>query len=342
MNGCGARTRNCGDKPAGSRTIAAYSPSSKPKFVHESTTTNLVLLPVPSRRWLTLLAVVERAGLQGAKRFGTWPRTGQRRGSNGAGDGGGGTSATSLAGSSDGWFHHDADRACERARHHVALRRRGRRARRKAADALTLLCRSRSPADEPKRIERKRAAVQSLLDGFKIGNVEVRRRLPAVVYQVAGLEFRQASFDRHSPRGGRRRRRATAASGGSGAGCGIERSGRRCATGRGRSPPRETGDRARRVRTRAARAAAVEGRHDTKRGSTYAQQGATALRRRDSRPDRRGAQDDSPDVRTPAFYCLVHIGPKTAPALKEAIAKATDKARRGYLELCLQAVTGQT
>ena len=48
-------------------------------------------------------------------------------------------------------------------------------------------------------------------------------------------------------------------------------------------------------------------------------------------------QDDIPDVRRPAFFCLVRIGPKAAPALKEALAKTTDAARRGYLELCLKA-----
>src|SRR5262249_29495827 len=60
-----------------------------------------------------------------------------------------------------------------------------------AVTALTKLCRSDVRKEEPKRIERKRHVLKTLLDGFKIGDVEVRRRVPEVVYQVAGLEFHE-------------------------------------------------------------------------------------------------------------------------------------------------------
>jgi len=42
---------------------------------------------------------------------------------------------------------------------------------------------------------RETAAVQSLLDGFKMETSKVRRRVPSILYKVAGLSSTTAGFD---------------------------------------------------------------------------------------------------------------------------------------------------
>jgi HEAT repeat protein len=240
-----------------------------------------------------------------------------------------------LAGrSSDSWFHHNVDRAWKELGT-MSLYDAEDDVRKKAVRELASLCRTRSQTDEPKRIERKRTAVQSLLDGFKIGNVEVRRRVPEVVYTVVGLEFHERGIRREADDAVDVQMRPAAVKALVAAlkdRDGDVQDEAVLYLGKLATVPAEAEPallELLRSKDALTRSGAAHTLGKLQRLSDDAILGLIVA-----------AQDDSPNVRTAAFYCLVHIGPRTAPALKEAITKATDKARRGYLELCLQAVAG--
>jgi HEAT repeat protein len=62
-------------------------------------------------------------------------------------------------------------------------------ARANAVAALKTLCQSNTPKDDPKRLSRKRSAIQTLLDGLKDAEATVRRRAPEALFEAAGLRF---------------------------------------------------------------------------------------------------------------------------------------------------------
>src|SRR5207248_1231943 len=106
------------------------------------------------------------------------------------------TALGDLAGRTvDSWWSHDAEKAWNELVT-LCLHDQDDDVGEEAVKALTTLCQSPDRADEAKRLERKRHAVQSLLDGFKSGNVEVRRRTPEAVFRVTGLKYHQRGIRR--------------------------------------------------------------------------------------------------------------------------------------------------
>ena len=204
--------------------------------------------------------------------------------------------------------------------------------RTEAIQALKVLWQSSASNDEAKRRARKRRLFQTLLDGFNSGNVEVRRRVPEVVYEVSGLEFYERALKRDADDAVDRDVRPVA----------VEALVRAL-----KDPDEEVRDEAVHYLGKLATvpSAAEPGLLSALRSKdAVARVGAAfALGKLQRFSDEAipglivAAQDSNPDVRLSAFHCLVRIGPKVVPALREAIAKAPDKASRGYLEICLKA-----
>jgi HEAT repeat protein len=204
-------------------------------------------------------------------------------------------------------------------------------ARGAAVMALKALCQSVA-GKESKGIECKRHALQTLLDGFKIGDVEVRRRVPEAVYEATGLEFHERGARRESDDPVDRDIRPAA----------VAALVRALA-----DPDEEVREEAIHYLAKLDRVPddAEAGLLDALRSRDAVTRGAAALTlsKVQSLTDAAipalivAAQDDSPDVRLGAFHSLVHIGPKAAPEIRGAMAKATERTR-GYLEICLKAL----
>ncbi len=203
-----------------------------------------------------------------------------------------------------------------------------------AVSALKFLWHSNAYHDESKRRERKRRLFQTLLDGFNSGNVEVRRRVPEVVYEIAGLEYHERAVKRAADDAVDRDVRPVAVT----------------ALIRALKDPDEE------VREEAVyclgklATVPVEAEPallDNLRSKDAVMRGGAALAlsklpriSADAIPGLIvAAQDDSREVRLTAFHCLLRIGPQVVPPLREALAKAPAKSRE-YLEICLKAFDG--
>jgi HEAT repeat protein len=206
-------------------------------------------------------------------------------------------------------------------------------ARGEAVKALKALCQSNTPND-PKRIERKRRVLQALLDGFKVGDVEVRRRVPEVVYEATGLEYHERAL-----------RRATDDT--------VDQEMRPAAVAALvralKDPDEEVRDEAIRylgVLTEVPAQAEPDLLEALRSKDAMTRDGAAvALSKVQRLSDAAipaltvAAQDESPGVRRGAFDCLVRIGPRAVPEIRRALAKSPEK-KRGYLEICLKALDG--
>jgi hypothetical protein len=62
--------------------------------------------------------------------------------------------------------------------------------------ALQTLCQPNAAMHDPKQLQRKRAAIQSLLDALKNADAEVRKLTPTVLYDVAGMSYYERAVKR--------------------------------------------------------------------------------------------------------------------------------------------------
>jgi HEAT repeat protein len=205
-------------------------------------------------------------------------------------------------------------------------------ARDKAIKALKELCQSNVPKDDPKRIERKRRVLQVVLDGFKIGDVEIRRRVPGVVYEVAGLQYHERAARRETDDVVDKEVRPVAVT---------------ALVAALKDPDEDVRDEAvltlrelDKIPAEAEPGLLVQlGARD----AVTRDRAAKAMVQLERISDAAipglvvAVQDDIPNVRLMAFQCLVRIGPKAAPEIRGALAKAPEKTR-GYLEICLKAL----
>ena len=204
--------------------------------------------------------------------------------------------------------------------------------REEAIKRLKTLCHSHVNKEQPKRIERKRRVLQSLLDGFKIGNVEVRRRIPEVVYDVIGLDFHERGIRRETDDAvdGEMRPAAVLAliAAFKDADEEVQEEAVRYLGKLATIPIEAEPGLLEQLRSNNAvtRCGAADALIKLQHISDAAIPGLIAA-----------VQDDSPNVRRSAFFCVIRVGPKATPALKEAMTKASEKAR-GYLETCLKAL----
>jgi hypothetical protein len=60
-----------------------------------------------------------------------------------------------------------------------------------AVDHLQRLCQPNPAMSDPAQLQRKRAAIQSLLDALKNADAEVRKRTPVVLFDVAGMQYHE-------------------------------------------------------------------------------------------------------------------------------------------------------
>jgi HEAT repeat protein len=65
-----------------------------------------------------------------------------------------------------------------------------------AVDHLQRLCQPNPAMNDPEQLQRKRAAIQSLLDALKKADPEVRERTPVVLFDVAGMEYHEQVLKR--------------------------------------------------------------------------------------------------------------------------------------------------